>query len=85
MWNRALAIIAAIAAALAAFFGLRSKQYQAEAERDRQRAETAEASATTHRRIAERRREVELRHLAEQADSEARLDAGTRDHLEERW
>lgn len=85
MLNRALTILAAAAAFLAAFFGLRSRQHQAEATRDRQRAEAAEASSATHQRIAERSREVEQRHRAEQADSQERLDAGLRDHFEDDW
>jgi uncharacterized protein HemX len=85
MLNRALAIVAALAAALAAFFGLRSKQHQAEAERDRQRAETAEAASVTHQRIDQSRAELEKLHREQQADIEQRLDDGRRDHLEGRW
>lgn len=85
MLNKALAILAAIAAGLAAFFGLRSKQHQAEAERDRQRAETAEAAGATHQRIDQGRTELEKLHREQQADIEQRLDQGKRDHLEGHW
>jgi uncharacterized membrane protein len=85
MLNKTLAILAAIAAALAALFGLRSQKHQAEAERDRQRAETAEAASATHQRIAEGRTELEKLHREQQADIEQRLDQGKRDHLEKRW
>lgn len=85
MLNKVLAILAALAAALAAFFGLRSKQHQAEAERDRQRAETAEAASATHQRIDDGRAELEKLHREQQADIEQRLDRDKRDHLEGRW
>lgn len=85
MLNKALAILAAIAAFLAAIFGLRSKQHQAEADRDRQRAETAEAASATHQRIDQGRTELEKLHREQQADIEQRLDQGKRDHLEEHW
>lgn len=85
MLNKALAILAGAAAFLAAFFGLRSKQHQAEAERDRQRAETAEAASATHQRIDQGRAELERLHREQQADIERRLDQGKRDHMEEHW
>lgn len=80
-----LAGLAAIGGFSALLFRAKEKQAQAEATRDRQRAEAAEASSATHQRIAERSREVEQRHRAEQADSQERLDAGLRDHFEDDW
>lgn len=85
MLTRALAILAAIGGALAVFFGLRSKQHQAEANAANQRAETAEASADTHRRVDDARQEVQERHRQEQQSIEQGLKDGERDHLDNRW
>jgi uncharacterized protein HemX len=83
--NKFLAILATIAAALAVFFGVRSKQFKAEAARDRQSAEIVDAVNATNQRANEALHETEQRHRQEQIDSDKRLASGKRDHLEEHW
>lgn len=85
MLNRLLAIVATVAAALAVAFGLRAKQKEAEADRDRLRADISDAVNTTTQHINENLHETELRHREEQQDSDARLAAGHRNHLEKNW
>lgn len=85
MLNKFLAILATIAAALAVFFGVRSKQFKAEAARDRQSAEIADAASATNQRVNEALHETEQRHRNEQLDSDERMASGQRDHLENRW
>lgn len=85
MLTRALAILAAIGGALAVFFGLRSKQLQAEAKAAEQRAETAEASADIHRRVDDARGSIQQQHRQEQQAIENSLKDGEHDHLDNRW
>jgi hypothetical protein len=85
MLNRLLAILATIAAALAVFFGVRSKQHAAESERDRQRADGADAVNATNQRINEALRETEQRHRHEQQIAEESEAKGERNHLDNRW
>lgn len=85
MLNRLLAVLTTIAAALAVLFGMRSKQFKAEAARDRQNAEIADAVNATNQHVNEALRETEQRHRQEQIDSDKRLADGQRDHLEKNW
>lgn len=85
MLNRILAILAAIAGALAVFFGLRSKQHIAEAKAAEQRADAAEASADIHRKVDNAREAVQQRHREEQQRIEQGIESGARDHLDNTW
>lgn len=85
MLNKFLTILATIAAALAVFFGVRSKQHAADAELNRQRADGADAVNATHQRIDDALRDTEQRHRAEQKVAEERLVNSERNHMDNRW
>lgn len=85
MLTEILAVVSLIVAGLAAIFRARAKQHKAEAEQQRQRAEMAETTSATHARIDKARADTQQRHREEQRDEQARLDAGRRDHMDDRW
>ncbi len=83
--NQLLAGLAALGAAVALIFRASAKRHQAEATRQRDRADHAEARATTRQRVEQARDDIRTQHQEEDRDAQARLDAGRRDHLDGDW
>lgn len=83
--TKILAFLAALATAAAAFLGLRAKNAKQEADHQRQRADAAETAADLRRRIDNTQRELEDKHREQQRESDERLKAGRRDHLDKHW
>lgn len=83
--KRLLAFVMLILGGLAAFFRSRSKRFQAEAARERDRADQADAvNDAAHRRERDRER-LGQKHRQEKQDAQEQLDAGDRDHLDNDW
>lgn len=82
-----VALLVALGAAILAALGFRAKQQRADSEAKRyaEQAESAQAAASLHRRVEDAREETQAHHRQEKADAEAEVDAGRRDHLENRW
>lgn len=85
LWSRALAVLGLFLAALAVWFRSDAKRRQAEAERDRLRAQVAEAGQAARQRADDARRETQRQHAEERAEIEAGLSEGRRDQLEGKW
>ena len=83
--RRLLAILAAISGFIALLFRAKSKQHQAEAKQATARTEQSEAITDIHRKTDSAVTQVKQKHREEQADAQARLDAGQRDHLSDDW
>jgi hypothetical protein len=85
LWNRFLAGLTVVAAFLALLFFSEAKRRQAEAERERLRAQVAEGGQAARQRADDARRETQQLHAEERADIEAGLAEGRRDQLEKKW
>lgn len=85
LWSRALAGLAALGLFLVAWFRVKGKQAQAEAERDRLRAQVAEAGQAARQRADDAQRQAQRQHAEERADIDAGLSEGRRDQLEGKW
>jgi len=85
LWSKALAALAALGLFLAAWFRSGAQRRQAEAERDRLRAQVAEAGQAARQRADDARRETQRQHAEERAEIEAGLSEGRRDQLEGKW
>lgn len=83
--NKILAALAGAAAILATLFGMRAKQKAAEADAANQKADIAQADAAAGHHLAQNLTDTADRHAAEKRDSDERLAAGRRDHMENHW
>ncbi|MEW6646525.1 MAG: hypothetical protein AB1450_04960, partial [Pseudomonadota bacterium] len=61
LWSKALGALAALGLFLAAWFRVKGQQAQAEAERDRLRAQVAEGGQAARQRADDARRETQRR------------------------
>lgn len=75
-----MGLLAVIGALLA-----RNSNLKANADQQRQRADAAQADAANVAHIADARAKLQAQHREQQRDSEARLAAGQRDHLNNEW
>ncbi|WP_303909457.1 hypothetical protein [Thiohalomonas denitrificans] len=85
MLTKLLGLLALIGSGLAVLFRGQSKHHQAQARREHQRADRAEASADVHRRVDAARAETQTRQRDEAVAIDDQLKAGRRDHLEGDW
>ncbi|MEJ1353114.1 MAG: hypothetical protein RPU39_00295 [Candidatus Sedimenticola sp. (ex Thyasira tokunagai)] len=85
LFESILGVIALLASLIGAVFAVRSKAHKAEAQHEKQRADSAEATSDTQQRVDQARTETEQRHREEQRDDQISIDAGDRSHLDNGW
>lgn len=85
MIKKILAAIAGLATVVALFFRGQSARHKAEADRQKERADSAEASVNLRQRIDDNVAEVKNKHREEQVDEKNSFDAGDRNQLDNNW
>jgi len=81
--SKILAIVATGFALIAAFFGIRKSQSDANLARIKEHM--AHADAEQGRKIDEALAEIEAKQQAQKVESDRKLEKGKRDHLENGW